>query len=263
MLPQAELLKELRAKLISLKSKYSDEYPDVKKTKVEIAELEKKSNSEDVQTNIPKKQDNPAYVALDAQLASTQSEISSVKRQLEEAKKKMTDYSRRLEMSPRVDEGYKNLLVERNNTQLKYDDLMKKFMEARVAHGLEKGQMGERFTLIDPARLPEKPVIPNRPAILLIGLFLGIGAGVGTASLQEAADKSARSPEDLAKTFPFPVLAEIPEIITLQDERRRKKSLKMIAGVVLLSLVIVVVIFHFFVMDLDVLWARLTRYLAF
>ena len=263
MLPQAELLKELRAKLISLKSKYSDEYPDVKKTKVEIAELEKKSNSEDSQTDISKNQDNPTYIALAAQLASTQSEISSVKRQLEDAKKKSADYSRRLEMSPRVEEGYKNLLVERNNTQLKYDDLMKKFMEARVAHGLEKGQMGERFTLIDPARLPEKPVIPNRPAILLIGIFLGIGAGVGTASLQETADKSARSSEDLAKTFPFPVLAEIPEIITLQDERRRKKSLKMIAGVVLLSLVIVVVIFHFFVMDLDVLWARLTRYLAF
>jgi len=50
----------------------------------------------------------------------------------------MTDYSRRLEMSPRVDEGYKNLLVERNNTQLKYDDLMKKFMEARVAHGWKR-----------------------------------------------------------------------------------------------------------------------------
>ena len=262
MLPQAELLKELRAKLISLKSKYSDEYPDVKKTKVEIAELEKKSNSEDSQTDISKNQENPAYIALAAQLASTQSEISSVKRQIEDAKKKKTDYSRRLEMSPKVDEGYRNLMVERNNTQLKYDDLMKKFMEARVAHGLEKGQMGERFTLIDPARLPEKPVRPNRPAILLIGIFLGIGAGVGTASLQETADKSARSSEDLAKTFPFPVLAEIPEIITLQDERRRKKSLKMIAGVVLLSLVIVVVIFHFFVMDLDVLWARLTRYLA-
>jgi polysaccharide chain length determinant protein (PEP-CTERM system associated) len=262
MLPQAELLKELRAKLISLKSKYSDEYPDVKKTKAEIAELEKKSDSEDVQTNVPKKQDNPAYVALDAQLASTQSEISSVKRQLEDAKKKRTDYSRRLEASPRVEEGYKNLLVERNNTQLKYDDLMKKFMEARVAHGLEKGQMGERFTLIDPARLPEKPVKPNRPVVLLIGLLLGIGAGVGTASLQETTDKSVRCSEDLATNFPFPVLAEIPEIITLQDERRRKRRLKIIAGVVILSLVIVVMIVHFLVMDLDVLWARLSRYLA-
>jgi len=137
-----------------------------------------------------------------------------------------------------VEEGYKNLLVERNNTQLKYDDLMKKFMEAKVAHGLEKGQMGERFTLIDPARLPEKPVKPNRPAILLIGLVLGIGAGVGTASLQETTDKSARSPEDLAKKFPFPVLAEIPEIITLQDERRRKKRLKIIAGGVVLSFIL-------------------------
>lgn len=262
MLPQAELLKELRAKLISLKSKYSDEYPDVKKTKAEIAELEKKSNYEDVQTNVPKKQDNPAYVALDAQLASTQSEISSVKRQLEDAKKKRTDYSRRLEASPRVEEGYKNLLVERNNTQLKYDDLMKKFMEARVAHGLEKGQMGERFTLIDPARLPEKPVKPNRPVVLLIGLLLGIGAGVGTASLQETTDKSTRTSEDLATNFPFPVLSEIPEIITLQDERRRKRRLKIIAGVVILSLVIVVMIVHFLVMDLDVLWARLSRYLA-
>lgn len=262
MLPQAELLKELRAKLISLKSKYSDEYPDVKKTKAEIAELEKKSNYEDVQTNVPKKQDNPAYVALDAQLASTRSEISSVKRQLEDAKKKRTDYSRRLEASPRVEEGYKNLLVERNNTQLKYDDLMKKFMEARVAHGLEKGQMGERFTLIDPARLPEKPVKPNRPVVLLIGLLLGIGAGVGTASLQETTDKSARTSEDLATNFPFPVLSEIPEMITLQDERRRKRRLKIIAGVVILSLVIVVMIVHFLVMDLDVLWARLSRYLA-
>jgi hypothetical protein len=162
-----------------------------------------------------------------------------------------------------VEEGYKNLLVERNNTQLKYDDLMKKFMEARVAHGLEKGQMGERFTLIDPARLPEKPVIPNRPVILLIGLFLGIGAGIGTASLQESADKSARSSEDLATNFPFPVLAEIPEIITLQDERRGQRRLRIITGIVVLSMVIVVMILHFFVMDLDVLWARLTRYLAF
>jgi predicted nucleic acid-binding Zn ribbon protein len=139
---------------------------------------------------------------------------------------------------------------------------MKKFMEARVAHGLEKGQMGERFTLIDPARLPEKPVKPNRPVVLLIGLLLGIGAGVGTASLQETTDKSTRTSEDLATNFPFPVLSEIPEIITLQDERRRKRRFKIIAGVVILSLVIVVMIVHFLVMDLDVLWARLSRYLA-
>ena len=61
------------------------------------------------------------------------------------------------------------LFSERRNTQAKLDDLMRKSMEARVAYGLEQEQKGERFTLIDPARLPEKPHKPNRLAIVLIG----------------------------------------------------------------------------------------------
>jgi hypothetical protein len=136
---------------------------------------------------------------------------------------------------------------------------MKKSMEARVAEGLEKGQMGERFTLIDPARLPEKPVRPNRPAILLIGLILGIGAGAGTAALQEANDRSARCTEDLASAFPFPVLAVVPEIFTLEDELRKKKRMKFMIGTAVLLAVILVVAVHFLVMDLNVLWARVAR----
>ncbi|HAM51700.1 MAG TPA: chain-length determining protein, partial [Nitrospiraceae bacterium] len=164
---------------------------------------------------------------------------------------------------PRVEEGYKNLMVERNNTQLKYDDLMKKYMEAKVAHGLEKEQMGERFTLIDPARIPEKPIRPNRPLILLIGLVLGIGAGIAAASLQEASDHSVHRSEDLAVAFPFPVLSEIPEIVTLEDELRKRKHLKALVGTAVLLPPVLLVIIHFFVMDLDVLWARVNRHLPF
>ena len=255
-------LKELRVELVRLRARFSDEYPDVIKTKAEIAELEKRLEPTGSKQAVAEKPDNPAYVALAAQLAGVQAEIKSAQRQIENLAKKRDDYRRRLEISPRVEEGYKKLMVERNNTQAKYDDLMKKFMEAKVAHGLEKGQMGERFTLIDPAKLPEKPVRPNRPVILLIGLILGIGVGVGTAALQESTDRSAHRSEDLTVAFPFPVLAEIPEIITLQDEQRRHRHLKIISGGVVLSLLIVVLVVHFFVMDLDVLWARVARYLA-
>jgi hypothetical protein len=131
-----------------------------------------------------------------------------------------------------------------------------------VAHGLEKEQMGERFTLIDPARLPEKPVRPNRQAILLIGLILGIGSGVGTASLQEASDRSARKTEDMAKIFPFPILTEIPEIITFEDERRKKKRLKIAVTSSLLVLIIIALVIHFFVMDMDIFLIRVMRHVA-
>ncbi len=258
-----ERLKELRVKLIGLKARYSGEYPDVIKTKAEIVELEIKLQAQGSQGTVSDRPDNPAYVALAAEFASVQSDINSLKQQIEDLDKKRNDYRQRLEMSPRVEEGYRNLMAERNNTQLKYDDLMKKFMEAKVAHGLEQGQMGERFTLIDPARLPEKPVRPNRPVILLIGLFLGIAAGVGTAALQETADHTAHGSEDLVKAFPFPVLVEIPEIVTVEDDQRRRKRMKMVIGTAALSAAVLVLVVQFFVMDLDVLWARVMRYLAF
>lgn len=255
-------LKDLRVALIGLRARFSDEYPDVIKTKAEINELNKKLQSKGKQTEIVEKPDNPSYIALASQLSGVQSDIDSTRRQIEDLEKKRNEYSRRLEMSPRVEEGYKNLLAERNNTQAKYDDLMKKFMEAKVARGLEKEQMGERFTLIDPARLPEKPVRPNRPVILLIGLIFGIGAGMGTAALQEAGDHSAHQSEDLQKAFTLPVLAEIPEIVTSEDKYSRRKRLKVLAGATVLSLVVFVLTIHFFVMDLEVLWARIARYMA-
>ena len=136
---------------------------------------------------------------------------------------------------------------------------MKKLMESRVAQGLEKGQMGERFSLVDPARLPEKPVSPNRLAIMLIGLLLGIGSGVGTASLREFADQSARSPGELERATGLPVLAVIPTIVTWQESRSQLYRKIWIWVGVVLAIGVGLALLHFFVMDLDVLWARLMR----
>ncbi len=46
-------------------------------------------------------------------------------------------------------------MIKRNSLLSKFDDISKRFMEAKIAQGLESGQMGERFTLIDAARFPE------------------------------------------------------------------------------------------------------------
>ena len=146
--------------------------------------------------------------------------------------------------------------------QLKFDDLMKKHMESKIASGMEKGQLGERFTLIDPARMPEKPVRPNIPAILLIGLFLGIGSGVGAASLREYSDQSVRSGEALTKATGFPVLGSIPEILTARDISAKKTKRRIWILSVVLLVAVGIALFHFFIMDLEIFWAKLMRRLA-
>ncbi len=256
--PDKERLKELRVRLISLKTRYSDEYPDVIKTKAEIDELVRKLNLPSAAA-IGDKPDNPAYINLESQLSGTQSEIDSLRKQVKAFEKKREEYRRRMEAAPGVEEGYRVLVGERNNLQAKYDDLMKKHMETKVASGMEKGQLGERFTLIDPPRMPEKPVSPNIPAILLIGLFLGIGSGVGAASLREYSDQSVRSGEALTRATGVPVLASIPEILTPQDVVGKRTRLKIWIFSAILLVALGVVLFHFFIMDLDVFWAKLTR----
>jgi polysaccharide chain length determinant protein (PEP-CTERM system associated) len=174
-------LRELRIQLANLETRFTEEYPDVIKTKEEIEKLEKQiKDSDNNPGSADSLPDNPAYITLASQLASTRAEIESVKRQIIDLNIKAEDYRRRIEATPKVEETYKALTSERNNTQAKYNDLVRKFMEANVAHGLEKEQKGERFTIIDPARLPEKPYKPNRMAIMMIGLVLSIATGLSS-----------------------------------------------------------------------------------
>lgn len=252
-----EALKELRTQLVDLKSRFSDEYPDVVKTKAAIRDLEARLRARPGgERGEP---DNPAYVTLASQLAGVRAEIQSVRRQLGALREKRESYRGRIEATPRVEEGYKSLLAERDNLRAKYDEMTKKFMDARVAHGLEKEQLGERFSIIDPARLPEKPVSPNVPAILLIGLILGLGSGVGAAALKESSDQSVRTVDGLARLVPVPVLAGVPEICAAGEiaATRGRRRIILLAALVLLTAA--VLIFNFLIMDLDVFWARILR----
>ena len=253
-------LNELNVKLVTLGHQFSEEHPDVKKTKAEIAELEQRLKSASKKESSIRP-DNPAYITIAAQLSSTQSEIATVNAQVRDLNKRLLDYKHRIELSPNVESEYKALLMERSNTQAKYDDLMKKYMESKESQGLEKEQKGERFTIIDPARLPDKPYKPNRVAIMLIGLVLGIGAGIGGASISEFLDTSVHSAYSLTSETSFPVLASIPFIVMEKKVKKSKAQWIWVGSGIFLAVICGLVVFHFFVMDLDIFWAKLLRWL--
>ncbi len=254
---------QLRIQLGQLESRFTGEYPDVVKVKAEIADLEHKMVAAKTNpTGGPTLPDNPAYVTLASQLSSTQSEIGSIKAQVQILTERAQKYQHQIDNTPKVEEAYRKLMTERNNTQAKYDDLMRKVMEARVSHGLEKEQKGERFTLIDPARLPEKPFKPNRLAIVLIGIVLGIGAGLGMAGLREFSDTSIHRARSLAMATSFPVLAMVPNIVTVKDLAQRRLRKMLLAAAAVAVVAGGLTFFHFRVMDLSVLWVKLVRNLA-
>jgi uncharacterized protein involved in exopolysaccharide biosynthesis len=59
-----------------------------------------------------------------------------------------------------------------------YRDLLMKKEQARISANLERRQIGEQFKLLDPARLPEVPISPNRTRLTLLGAVVGFCLGV-------------------------------------------------------------------------------------
>lgn len=253
-------LRLMETELAKLRSIYSDIHPDVLKTEAAVQAIRNKMSANGTGEWIdPEEPDNPAYITLSSQLAGIRTDIVSAKNQIQEMKHTKAKYESRIENTPKVEREFQTLVTRQLNLRAKSDDLMQKFMEAKVAHGLEKEQKGERFTMIDPPRLPEKPFKPNRIAIMLIGIMLGIGAGAGFAALREVSDASAYNSEKLAMTAGVPVLGEIPVLFHNDDlQRIRMRRIAVTVGACFL-VIGAVWAFHTWVMDLYVLWAKVDR----
>lgn len=221
---QYKRLRDLKLELAHLRTTYSDYYPDIISLKAEISKIKKdmkKQNNEQKAVST-----NPSYVILTSQLNNVRNNLESLEKQVTDLNKKKELFLERIQATPHIEEAYTPLIMKRKNAQIKYDDLTMKLMEAKVAQGLEKEQKGGRFTLIEPARLPENPIKPNRKAIVLIGIVLGFGFSIGLVSLLEFSDNSIYTIEDLARISNFPVLAEIPEI-RIPHEVKRVKVLRL------------------------------------
>ena len=263
-------LELLKMELINLKTQYSEFYPDVKKLQQEIYSLGKAVEARKRQADIASVTEtsngnstrNPAYITLSSRLAGLKSDIRSVEARIGELNHGAEEYQKRLAAAPDVEGRYNEILTERNNLNAKYKEMQAKMMEAKEAHALEAQQKGERFTLIESATLPEKPFKPNRLAIILIGFVLAFGAGIGMAAVMEFVDDSIRDPDSLERLSGFPVLTTIPRITT-QEEVVKNKKMRIIwtTGILVLGLVAVWG-FDAFVMDLDVLWAKVMRKLS-
>jgi uncharacterized protein involved in exopolysaccharide biosynthesis len=260
-LDKAKRLKKLQGQLATLKGRLGAKHPDVIKLAKEIeilsAELKKlpPTAGQLAETN----PENPAYINIKTQITSTSMEIKSRQKGIEQLKKEIVKYQQRIENVPRVERDFTQMSRDYDNAKYKYNEIMNKLMEARVAQGMEESRKGERFTIIDPAQLPERPIKPNRLAIVLIGFVLALGAGVGLGAVRESLNDAIKTAEELGRLTGLPVLTSIP-LMESDKERQRKRNKKIIV-VLLLGVVIALglLLFHLYVMPLDILTLKLQR----
>ena len=257
---QAKELSRLRAELATAREKYSADHPDVVRlTNAVTAQeeaLKKRLPPTPERLVAEENPQNPAYITLKSQITSDKNEIEALITKRNELKIKLADYEKKMIQTPEAEREYLTLTRDYENSVRKYQDIKAKQLEAEVGQELEKERKGERFSLIDPPQLPEEPIKPNRPGIIILGFLLSIAGSFGYAVVTESMDSSVRGAKGITALLEIPPLSVIPYMKNSEDSIRAQKTRKIAVTVFASGLVLLLILAHFLWTPLDVLWFK-------
>jgi len=251
--PEQQLI-AAEANLAQLKSKYSDNHPDVKRQKASIKKIK-----EELSSNKSNKNSNTGAVKnLDKQRVLTKSasvndRLKSLQKQKKELEQKRQELEEVIIETPQVQRKLVSLNRDYENTLKKFKEIQDKEMQARLAERLEEDKKAERFSIIEPPIKPTKPIKPDRKILIAISFFAAFAIGGAIVMLLELLNLRVRGESMLTAIVRERPLVSIPYIVTEEEIKRHKKYLYLLVYISVLSIFGILVLVHLFYMPLDVL----------
>lgn len=189
-----EMIKEFDAKINELKEKLNSQLSVYRagilaSSPEEIKELTKKVLEEEVR-----------YQSL----LSSYKKLSEI----------VGEYDKRLSKLPTSSIDLARLTREQSAYEKLYLQVEEKYQEAIINEQSVPGNV----LIIDSALVPTKPSKPNRPLIVVVGLFLGFGMGIAFAFMKNHFDNTIKTPEDIQNRN-INILAWIPRIEGLSNNK--------------------------------------------
>jgi polysaccharide biosynthesis transport protein len=247
-------LADLRTERAGLLTRYEAAHPDVVRLDRKIEAAKQRLEAARAGPAAKPRATNPVYVQLQAQLAGDAAERESLVAKEGELSKKLDELEQRVAQTPVVERDYSALVRDLESARFKYQEVSAKQREAVVSQNLEMDAKAERFNLIEPPLMPERPVSPNRWLIVLLTAVLSIVAAVSGVAASEAFDGSVRGAADFERLLGIAPLGVIPAILTADDRWRGGKRRLQAAAAVAVATVVAIALVHVFVAPIDAIW---------
>jgi uncharacterized protein involved in exopolysaccharide biosynthesis len=217
---EADQLELARANFRALELRLTSEHPEVERARRTVARLEEQqatgrpaASGPNVPTTADRRRDirlreiQGQLDILDRRIANNQTEMVRVRTRIDE-------YSRRIDLTPLRESEFAALTRDYEDTKKLYSSLTSRQQEAAMQANLQSKDLGDRFRVIEPAQLPERPFGQSRRNSVLLVLAIAAGISVGLGAFVESRDHSLRSEEDVMVGLRLPVLAAIPNLRT-------------------------------------------------
>ena len=187
----------LQEQLELLRVRYSENHPDVIRMRADIEKVKRveeerlAASSGDAEKSaepakgtvraLPPAREPADFARTREQVAGLKAQIKGSDRELEvrtaEQQRILRDldlYQRRVERLPVREQEMAQITRDYEMSKANYKSLLDKKMAAEMSLDMERRQQSERFTIVDRAQLPEKPIKPKRPQLYAAGWALGL-----------------------------------------------------------------------------------------
>lgn len=215
---------QARATLQANLQKYSSDHPDVVRSRRTLEGLESELATARANARRPASNalpDDPYARQLQMSIDDEDRNIRDYERQIAVLEQKLADLQTSISMSPTVAREYEGLRRQNESALANLNDARQQLDEAMKAQKLESGGSGDRFTIIEPARVPATPYKPNRTAIMLLAIVLAVGVGLILAMILDALDDTVKGARDIIRLIDSPPIAVIPYLATDAEARQR------------------------------------------
>lgn len=207
--PDSELAELLRQYAV-LKGRYTDEHPDIVNMRSRIARLQQRradSAAADEEEDL-----NPSTVLAREQLARATAELKNLEQARADLEGRVASLRARIEETPRTEQELTTLTRDYDQLRENYTSLLRRQLDAQMAGRLERRWKGDRFRVLDPANLPEKPSFPKPLIVLGLGGSLGLFVGLLLCFAAEFLDPTFKDVATLSSLGNYPVLARVPHL---------------------------------------------------
>jgi uncharacterized protein involved in exopolysaccharide biosynthesis len=204
-------LVELELKEKKLLTQYTDQSRLVSNVQDEIRMVREKLADQNQRSYERKTSGvNPTYQHLSESLYDNEASINALKAKSETQKDQLAVYQSKLDDLNQIEMELNRLKQELEIDRKNYQRYLAKFEETRISAAMDSQKISN-VTLIEPARIPMKPVKPKVFLNLILAALVGVLGGMGLVFVLEHLDDSLKRPEDVENYLGLPVLASIPD----------------------------------------------------
>ncbi|MBZ9993100.1 GumC family protein [Mesorhizobium sp. BH1-1-4] len=217
--PDQQMLQDLNRALVEQLATFSETSPTVLALRAQISSVQRR-----IQDNKPTDSSGKAAPSeYELQMSDIDERLSFITQERQSIAKNLVDLAKSIDATPANESALNSLERNRTNIQAQYNNATAMLAQASTGEQIESASKGGgRFSLVEPAVAPEKPVSPNRLRIAALGLVAGIGLGIGFVVLLELMNKTIRRPSELVEILDIQPLATIPYIALASEKRSRR-----------------------------------------